>query len=195
MTYVLGLPHGRPNPASLFFLSLFSFLSLSHTVFSRTEFFFYLPADEREDVQKKTFTKWVNSQLTKVRVFLLFIIDFFSSALLARSLIVFVDLAAVPLLPQSNTNAERKEECFCVEGAAVRVKYVISYQTSFLCPSWRGRRHISRKARRMCKTPIVVRLRSKRGTLLCLKVLPSSTIPHSPPTVQSRYSEPVQQQE
>lgn len=25
------------------------------------------PADEREDVQKKTFTKWVNSQLTKVR--------------------------------------------------------------------------------------------------------------------------------
>lgn len=29
---------------------------------------FYLFVDEREDIQKRSFTKWINSQLSKVRL-------------------------------------------------------------------------------------------------------------------------------
>lgn len=37
-------------------------------VLSLLYFLFQLNLDEREDVQKKTFGKWINSQLVKVRI-------------------------------------------------------------------------------------------------------------------------------
>lgn len=46
-------------------------------IFSDIKLFNYLFfSDEREDVQKKTFAKWINSQLIKVRTMLLIFIPF-----------------------------------------------------------------------------------------------------------------------
>ena len=49
-----------------YIITIITIIAIHHFRFCKCYLFFFLFSDEREDVQKKTFGKWINSQLAKV---------------------------------------------------------------------------------------------------------------------------------